>query len=411
MARSVTCVLMMMLFCGMAAAQGQPQSPLPAPTGPYAVGRKQLAWTDPSREDKDEPGGHRQLVVWIWYPATPKKDTERALWLPGKWADAYWESAVKRNFVSAETTKENSAAAIRTHSSDEAPLSPASKTYPVLLFEPGAGEIPLTYAALIEDVVSHGYVVVGIVPTGYTRFTVFPDGRVDPSDKLTPAFPPGSEKKTSDDQKPIPINGTTVYMTPEQIKALQDDSTKRLLAGYLVWAQDISFTISQMEKLNRDAHSPFKERLDFTRVGAFGHSLGGAASLQAAKDDARVAAAVDLDGRLFGTAADGGIPKPLLLLTEVSNPVFNAASSTGKPGYHLILGNSLHFFSADWAFLPFLSPKQKAQRVGSIEPSRALSITSTYVEAFFGKYLKGKATTLLSGPSAEYPEITFEPVK
>jgi predicted dienelactone hydrolase len=49
------------------------QSPLPAPTGPYQVGRTEFDWVDPSRPDPESPSGHREIVVCLWYPASPKK--------------------------------------------------------------------------------------------------------------------------------------------------------------------------------------------------------------------------------------------------------------------------------------------------------------------------------------------------
>jgi dienelactone hydrolase len=398
------------MFISFAAlAQTAMQSPLPALTGKYAVGRVQFAWTDSSRADADQPTGHREIVVWVWYPVSPNQD-ESALWMPGKWADAFWTASVKQTPSLAESGNQTLVAAIRAHALSDAVIAAGKQPYPVLLFEPGAGEIPLSYASLIEDMASHGYVVVGIVPTGYTRFSIFPDGRLDLSDKFTPPLPPGSDKKTSDDQKPFPISGATIYLTQAQMQTFQEGFRDRLRAGFLVWVQDMAFALDQLEKLNQDNRSQFKGRLDLTRVGAFGHSLGGAASLQAAKDDSRIGAAVDLDGRLFGTSADGGVPKPLLMITEFSNAVFNAAASTGKPGYHVILRGSKHFFSSDWGFLPFSSTQIKAQRVGDIDPVRASSITKTYVEAFFDQYLKGIKTTLFDGPSQLYPEITFEPV-
>lgn len=412
----IGCAALVLVAIGTSmAAWGQEpsQSPLPVLTGPYAVGRTQFAWTDSSRADKDEPSGHRELVVWIWYPASPNEGAGPAHWMPGTWAESFWSSIVKRDSVLEDANKKNPVGSIRTHAYDDAPIASAMKTYPVLLFEPGAGEVPLTYASLIEDLVSHGYVVAGVVPTGYTRFTVFPNGRVDLIDKLTPTFPPGSDKKTSDDQKPYPINGgkTVYYLTPEQTKALQEEFAKRIREGFTACTEDMTFTLDQMEELNGHAKGPFKGRLDLKHVGAFGHSLGGAASLQAAKDDARVNAAVDLDGRLFGTSAEGGVLKPLLLITEMSNPVFNASSSTGKPEYHVILAGSKHFFSADWGFMSFVPQSAKAERVGVIDPARALAITKSYVEAFFDEYLKGTRTDLLNGPSTAYPEITFETVK
>src|SRR6516164_8890922 len=44
---------------------------LPAPTGPFAVGREIFDWTDDQHVDSLAPvsGTKRELLVWIWYPA------------------------------------------------------------------------------------------------------------------------------------------------------------------------------------------------------------------------------------------------------------------------------------------------------------------------------------------------------
>ncbi|AUY52888.1 hypothetical protein [Streptomyces sp. CB01881] len=52
--------------------------------------------------------------------------------------------------------------------------------------------------------------------------------------------------------------------------------------------------------------------LDLTAVGMFGHSMGGATTVQTLHDDPRVRAGATLDGPVFGTATDG-IDRPLLL--------------------------------------------------------------------------------------------------
>ena len=63
------------------------QSPLPAPGGPYKVGRTEFDWVDTSRPDPDSPGGYREIVVWLWYPASPESEAEAAEWMPGKWGE------------------------------------------------------------------------------------------------------------------------------------------------------------------------------------------------------------------------------------------------------------------------------------------------------------------------------------
>jgi len=68
-------------------ARATTQSPLPAPAGPYGVGRTEFDWVDTSRPDPDSPSGHREIAVWLWYPASPKHGAEAAEWMPGKWGE------------------------------------------------------------------------------------------------------------------------------------------------------------------------------------------------------------------------------------------------------------------------------------------------------------------------------------
>src|SRR5947208_373580 len=79
--------------------QATPQNPLPAPTGPYAVGRTQFDWVDPSRADTANPGGHREIVVWVWYPAAlrPAVKPKPTEWMPGKWGEFYWSDFLSRH--------------------------------------------------------------------------------------------------------------------------------------------------------------------------------------------------------------------------------------------------------------------------------------------------------------------------
>src|SRR5260370_38069026 len=57
---------------------------LPAPTGPYAVGRMEYDWTAQSRNDLFAPhsGTKRELVVWAWYPAAQTPAAPSAHYLP-----------------------------------------------------------------------------------------------------------------------------------------------------------------------------------------------------------------------------------------------------------------------------------------------------------------------------------------
>src|SRR5690242_18070787 len=61
---------------------------LPAPTGPFAVGRAIDEWRDERHADPFDPRATRELVVWIWYPAERTATAKAADYLPSYWRDA-----------------------------------------------------------------------------------------------------------------------------------------------------------------------------------------------------------------------------------------------------------------------------------------------------------------------------------
>lgn len=123
---------------------------LPAPTGPYAVGRTFYDWVDTLREEpfapasansKASPPGtapthpaHRELMVWLWYPAVVDANARHAAYLPGAWGQA-----VERARGLYLWQRPSS---VEAHAVARAPLSPAEASYPILIFTPGYGRVP-----------------------------------------------------------------------------------------------------------------------------------------------------------------------------------------------------------------------------------------------------------------------------
>jgi dienelactone hydrolase len=382
------------LLAATAKTQGAYQSPLLAPSGEYKVGRTHFEWIDNSREESENRGHRREVIVWVWYPASPKSaDAETAEWMPGKWGEYFSSIFVADHPDAASDAKEHPIRSIRTHAYADAPAASAKHPFPVLLFAPGLGSTPLDYGSLIEDVVSHGYIVAAIVPTYYARVSLFSDGRViEGLDiRAIQAGPGGRGPRTVE-------------------HALQ-----RMQEVVEVWSNDLSFTLKQLEKVNADAQSPLKEHFDFGRIGAIGHSMGGAAVLQVGHDDARVRAVFDIDGSPIWNGANGPLAKPLLILSAASTPdSYDTVPGGAKPGMHLRLAGSTHPFSKDFLLVPLISQhpsntnRGRPQAAPTIDPKRAIKITQAYIEAFFDRYLNGQTVALLKGPSPEYPEIMFE---
>jgi len=67
-----------------------------------------------------------------------------------------------------------------------------------------------------------------------------------------------------------------------------------------VRVSDLQFIVGELAQLNSDSESPFAGHLDMASIAVAGHSLGGLTALQAVQQDARIRAAVLIDGAVVG---------------------------------------------------------------------------------------------------------------
>jgi platelet-activating factor acetylhydrolase isoform II len=161
---------------------------LPPPTGPFAVGKTTVHWTDESRVEPLSPNPEpRELMVDIWYPAEPSNAP------PASYLDApAYETATGKDgfqgfFGEASVTLTQG---VKTHAFASAPYARSAEQSPVLIFSPGGGMPREVYAAQLEDLASLGYVIAAISHPYDAIVTLFPDGRqIAYSDKRWPTTP------------------------------------------------------------------------------------------------------------------------------------------------------------------------------------------------------------------------------
>ena len=281
-------------------------------------------------------------------------------------------------------------ASIHAHAFANAPVSGEETTYPVLIFEPGLGPTVSDYTTLLEDLASHGYIIVGANPTYSASAVVFADGRI-------------VEQSASGN---IPDNASV----PET-KQIAD----RLVQ---IWADDMIFAMNQARRLNADPQSLLAGRMDLTHIGVFGHSFGGAAAAEVCHLDVRCQAGADLDGYPYGDVVQSGLPQPFLFVWSTGNDSndahyqqavqdIDAIYSRLETGYQVTVRGARHFNFTDYAVE--FSPVLKLFGVlGPIDGERGLQISRAYVLAFFDATLKDGNPSRLQGLSADFPEVTFE---
>ena len=357
-----------------------------SPGGPYPIGTVTYHWIDASRVEiyGDAPGGPREVMVQVWYPAEPTRGRPER-WLAGgvamSRAMAAWSHFPR--FLIDQT------ALAYTHAYAGAPISDHQDVYPVVVYVHGWGGFRNINPDQIEALVSRSYVVVSADHTYGALLTVFPDGRRVPID-------------------PRALQGD----------GSEGDNVRASTALVQTYAADARFVLDQIAQLN--AAGPdgrFTGRLDVAHVGFFGHSTGGGAVVLVCAEDVRCQAVLGMDTWVERVADDvitRGLTQPLLMMNSEAwsngrdnhirqRQLYEAMRNTA---YFLSIEGTTHY---DFVAVPAISPLAPYLGVkGPLPARRVMEINETYLVAFFDKHLRGEPAPLLDGPSPAYPEVQFE---
>ncbi|GAA4918748.1 lipase [Streptomyces coeruleoprunus] len=346
---------------------------LPAPTGPAAVGRSTLHLVDRSRADLWMPDRARELVVDLYYPARSAGGSP-APYADPREARLLLEAAGVRDEA---TVAELSAT--RTHG--VAGARPERGRHPLVLLSPGFGMPRYTLTTLAEDLASRGYVVAAVDHAYETSGTVFPGGRV-----LT-------------------------CVACDKAKTLED-----MRKATVQRAGDLSFVVDRLTG-PRPAWPYAASLIDRKRIGAAGHSLGGAASASVMARDGRVRAGINMDGTFGDPVPQGGLGgRPFMMLgTHDGSHLPGGLDKTWDDAWRdldgwkrwLSVAGTDHLTFSD---APLLFDQLNLPHPGTpptIRPERAVALVRAYTGAFFDLHLRERPQPLLDGPTAQNPEVHF----
>jgi len=328
---------------------------LPTPGGPYHVGTEVFHWTDTSRH---EPWGrtseYRQVVAQAWYPTSATR---------GRMAPYFEETGELPEMGGIpEFVFSHNFDGVLTHGFVGAAVSDARPRWPVLIFSP-ALEVPREmYTALCTQVASRGYVVMALNSTYESAVTTLANGEVVES-----AFP-----KSPSEQQLYELTKTR--------------------------AADAGFVLDQLERLDAVApRSPLVGHLDLAHVGMFGHSIGGAATIQALAEDPRLRVGINLNGSLWGSQPKERLTRPLLWIESGERP--SREEKAGREallsgltagGTLLAIKHTLHMsFSDEPAYVTSLGRAIWGGRggMGRTSLEAMTTMTSELIAAFAGPHL------------------------
>lgn len=357
---------------------------LPAPTGPYPVGRTIRHWTDPSRRT---PGQAlvRPLNASIYYPADAHAEAK-----PAPYISEF--ELIKRAGVLSQKEAEL-LATTRPHCILDPPLANSTGSFPVVVFSPGNTMNAAMYSCLLEELASHGFIVAALDHPGEARAFV--------TEEL--AVIKYAEEKPASGARPF------------------ENIAREKIAGRV---QDIAFALKKLTELNVQQDSRFHDRIKVGASGLFGHSMGGIAAAQAASELPDIAASLNMDGAL-GTlpfipdSAGKGPARPFMLLakpfleptaeelkrlgmskekviaarSKVAEHINELMASTPAEKYRVTIARARHNSFSDELLL-----------AGEPGAKERLAITRAMLLAFFQKHLVHASSPLLDGPnqSADY---------
>ena len=341
---------------------------LPPLGGTHAVGKVSYQLTDPTREERftKDPSDRRNIGVQIWYP----RDSTTSDEFP-----AYLEGVAQKDLLDAKVPAAiiPELRSLKTRSIPNAPIKSGTEKYPLLVFSPGyGGNFPRTHLLQIEELASHGYVVMGLI-------------HLDPQTKIT---------------------------------------RKAINAALKERVSDVQYLLQSLQQ-NTASQSSIVQRIDFQRLGILGHSMGGTTAAEVMYRNHRFNAGISLDGQGSRSVAQQGLSKPFMLINQyhmsMNEPTQeNIYQRSRNQTYSVSFKGAAHDAFTDIPFLASLFPQYNFDPLLSplpaipgdpnprrLNPLRTMQQINDYTLAFFERHLKGKAVPLLNQPSS-VPTVVYK---
>lgn len=307
--------------------------PLPTPIGKYSIGSVELEITDPSRTKTladDEFG--RKLFIKIWYPATQPSDDDQC--------ERLWQQL--RNDPTLPAPMRLAVKWINrydTHTFPKLKMHPDITKPKIVIYNHGYISFASDSTSLSEDLAGNGHLVIGV-----QHVDQFPEFK---------ALESRLSKEESEKSKSLAktLNAAKGKARQELILAFYR-SAKNTNAVAHARALDSQFVLNNLDGIlnNIPRFSP-NDNPD-PQIVSIGLSMGGAVSMEFAKLDQRVTAAINIDGGIFGKLLNTDLKVPCLMIYSDDNRDINQlALATLKETSSQAIDGSKHLNFHDIALI------------------------------------------------------------
>lgn len=206
------------------------------------------------------------------------------------------------------------------------------------------------------------------------------------------------------------------HLASHGIVACTVDFVTGLTPNHALWATDYRAALDRLIVANAEPGGPLEGRIDSTRLGLAGHSLGGKLAVLAAKEDARVKALLGIDPvDTMEPNATALLPLPIptaYLGETIDSAAEGMACAPEGANYRAFFEASnsptLEVTVVGANHVSFLDDRQRCELVcgfcnpATVADAEVQAVTRAYLVAFFGAYLDGRdLQPQLTGAEAE----------
>ncbi|NWV79308.1 PAFA2 acetylhydrolase, partial [Dasyornis broadbenti] len=341
---------------------------LPPGNGPHQVGCT------------DVMVGHTRqgLFLRLFYPCLPRAGATEPLWIPrSEYCAGLADVTLGRRWCSALLSI--AIGSCKVPVSWNGPFKPRSNGYPLIIFSHGLGAFRTLYSSLCTELASWGFVVAALEHRDHSAATTYFCTAEAGTEEWIPF------QRVPQGQKEFYFRNKQVHQRAQEcVRAL------RLFQG-IASGDSVPNILHQHWDL-----SVLKDSLDLTKAAVMGHSFGGVTAVLALVKEPSFRCAVALDAWMFPleNLLYPEVPKPVLFIntekfqTPESIAKMKRLSSRNSQTRIVTVLGTVHEDQTDFAFLPGKLFSRVFGKRGTLDPHKALAITSRAALAFLQRHLR-----------------------